>query len=63
MYICSSCGGAFLTENSMLEHYMKCWKDKNPGHTSKPAPRSQDTETCTGAQQMESFLEGLKWQK
>ena len=45
MYICPTCKKEFLTEGDVVKHYLKCWKEKNPCHTSKPAPQSEDVNT------------------
>ena len=41
MYICPTCKQEFVTEDLAVKHYLKCWRDKNPCHKSKPAPRSE----------------------
>ena len=45
MYICPTCGKEFLLEADIAQHYLKCWKIRNPYHESKDAPRSQDIVT------------------
>ena len=45
MYICPTCKREFPTENDVVKHYLKCWKEKNPCHKSKSAPRSEDVNT------------------
>ena len=42
MYICPICNKEFETENLITKHFLKCWKDKNPGYKSKPAPKKED---------------------
>ena len=42
MYICPTCEKEFLTEPEVVKHFLKCWKEKNPHHKSKDAPRSAD---------------------
>ena len=45
MYICPTCNKEFETEDVIVKHFLKCWKDKHPGHQSKSAPRSEDIVT------------------
>ena len=45
MYICPTCNREFTTEENVVKHFLKCWKEKNPNHQSKPAPRSPDINT------------------
>ena len=45
MYICPTCSKEFEKEEDLVKHFLKCWKDKNPNHQSKPAPRSEDINT------------------
>lgn len=45
MYICPVCKKEFDVEEVLVKHYLKCWKEKNPTHKSKPAPRSKDINT------------------
>ena len=45
MYICPTCCKEFEKEEVLVKHFLKCWKDKNPNHHSKPAPRSEDINT------------------
>ena len=42
MYICPTCGREFREEVLIQKHFLSCWKEKNPYHQSKPAPRSED---------------------
>lgn len=42
MYICPTCGKKVELEADMQKHYLSCWKEKNPYHPSKAAPRSED---------------------
>ena len=42
MYICPTCGKEFKTEQEIVKHFLKCWKEKNPRHKSKEAPRSAE---------------------
>ena len=45
MYICPTCCKEFEKEEVLVKHFLKCWKDKNPNHQSKSAPRSEDINT------------------
>ena len=45
MFICPTCNKQFDAEDTLVKHYLKCWKEKNPYHKSKPAPRSEDVNT------------------
>lgn len=42
MYICPTCQKEYSTEADVVKHFSICWKEKNPYHESKPAPRSND---------------------
>lgn len=45
MYICPTCSREFEKEEVLVKHFLKCWKEKNLNHHSKPAPRSADVNT------------------
>ena len=45
MFICPICGKQFDTEEVLVKHYLQCWKEHNPNHKSKSAPRSEDVNT------------------
>ena len=45
MYICPTCNREFEKEDNLVKHFLKCWKDKNPCHQAKSAPRSEDINT------------------
>lgn len=42
MYSCPICNRIFETEDGVAKHSLKCWKEQNPHHQSKPAPHSED---------------------
>ena len=44
MYICPVCNKKFPTEEIIKAHFLQCWKEHNPYHKSKPAPRGKDVE-------------------
>ena len=56
MFICPTCGKQFETEDLLVKHFLKCWKDKNPNHKSKPAPRSEDINTREDNQEILNFF-------
>lgn len=43
MYTCPVCLKSF-PKDIIAKHYLKCWKENNPYHKSKDAPRSSDVE-------------------
>ena len=45
MYICPTCHKGFQTEKMIRKHFLTCWKEQNPFHKSKSAPRGEDVET------------------
>ena len=45
MYICPTCNKEFETEDVIVKHCLKCWKEKYPTYKSKSAPRSEDINT------------------
>ena len=45
MYICPTCHKGFQTEEMIRKHFLTCWKEQNPFHKSKSAPRGEDVET------------------
>lgn len=42
MYICPTCKRTFINPDKLTSHFLPCWKEHNPNHISKPAPRSED---------------------
>jgi len=42
MYICPICNRQFDNSEQIAKHSLPCWKEHNPNHQSKPAPRSED---------------------
>lgn len=59
MYICPTCNKSFETEERIQKHFLKCWKEKNPYHQSKPAPRSEDVETVEINDDVVNFFNSL----
>ena len=39
MYICPICNRKFEKEEKLAKHFLPCWKENNPFHISKEAPR------------------------
>ena len=60
MFICPTCGKQFETEDLLVKHFLKCWKDKNPNHKSKSAPRSEDINTREDNQEILNFFNSFK---
>ena len=60
MFICPVCHKEFDSEQKVAHHYLACWKENALPHKSKDAPRSEDINTCNGADVMQNFMEGLK---
>ena len=60
MYICPTCNKQFDTEEIVAKHYLKCWKEKNPCHKSKPAPRSEDINTREINSDVMNFFNSFK---
>ena len=42
MYICPVCNRQFDSKEQIAKHSLPCWREHNPNHVSKPAPRSED---------------------
>ena len=60
MYICPTCEKQFNTEEILTKHFLKCWKDKNPNHRSKAAPRSEDINTKEITSEISDFFNSFK---
>ena len=60
MYICPTCGKQFENDEVLTKHFLKCWKEKNPNHKSKPAPRSADIDTREDSQEILDFFNSFK---
>lgn len=62
MFVCPVCKKQFKTEAAVAKCFMKCWKEQNPNHKSKEAPRSNDIverqESEDTTEFFESFLKG-----
>ena len=60
MYICPTCNKQFEAEEHLVKHFLKCWKDKNPNHQSKSAPRSEDITTRSMNDDVTNFFNSFK---
>jgi uncharacterized Zn-finger protein len=60
MYICPTCNKQFDMEDVLVKHYLKCWKDKNPCHQAKSAPRSEDINTREVSDDIMNFFNSFK---
>ena len=60
MFICPTCRKQFEMEDALVKHISKCWREKNPTHKSKPAPRSEDVNTREDKQDIIDFFKAFK---
>ena len=60
MYICPTCNQSFTTEEILVKHMSKCWKEKNSHVKSKPAPRSADINTREINNDIANFFNSFK---
>lgn len=60
MYICPICGKAFKSEEAVAKCMLACWRQANPNHHSKPAPRSEDINTRDVSDDIANFFNGLE---
>ena len=60
MYICPTCNQSFNTEEILVKHMSKCWREKNPHLRSKPAPRSEDVNTREIKPEIADFFKEFK---
>ena len=60
MYICPTCNHSFEEEDVLVKHFLKCWKEKNPCHQSKSAPRSEDINTRNVSNDIADFFNSFK---
>ena len=60
MFICPTCGKQIEMEDDLVKHMSKCWREKNPTHKSKPAPRSEDINTREDKQDIIDFFNSFK---
>lgn len=60
MYICPTCNREFIEEDKLTKHFLSCWKQKNPNHKPKPAPRSEDIVTRKADADVFSFFNAFQ---
>ena len=60
MYICPTCSKEIETEEVLVKHFLKCWKEKNPCHQAKSAPRSEDINTREVSDDIANFFSSFK---
>lgn len=60
MYFCPTCGKQFEMEDALVKHMSKCWREKNPTHKSKPAPRSEDINTVEVSNDILKFFSSFQ---
>lgn len=56
MFICPTCKKQFEEEEILVKHMAKCWREKNPTHKSKPAPRSEDINSRKATNDIMNFF-------
>lgn len=56
MWVCPTCQKTFESAEQVAEHSLKCWREQNPYHISKPAPHSEDIVTKTINDDMKVFF-------
>jgi len=59
-YICPTCNKEFDMEKEVSKHFLKCWKNNNPKHKSKPAPHSENITTVEINKDMIQFFNSLQ---
>jgi hypothetical protein len=42
MFICPVCKKQYEKDQDVAKCFLKCWKEQNPVHKSKNAPKSED---------------------
>ena len=60
MYICPTCSKEIESEEVLVKHFLKCWKEKNPCHQAKSAPRSEDINTREVSDDIANFFGSFK---
>ena len=60
MYICPTCSKEIESEDVLVKHFLKCWKEKNPCHQAKSAPRSEDINTREVSDDIANFFGSFK---
>ena len=57
MFICPVCSKKFKEKEALVKHYLICWREHNPNHKPKDAPKSQDVEIRHMTDDTLSFFE------
>ena len=60
MYICPTCSKEIESEEVLVKHFLKCWKEKNLCHQAKSAPRSEDINTREVSDDIANFFGSFK---
>lgn len=60
MYVCPVCGKEYDNEDAVVKCYMKCWRENNSVHHSKPAPKSEDISTREINADVATFFNSFK---
>lgn len=60
IYVCPTCGKEFNSKEEITTHLLKCWKEQNPHHKSKPAPRSEDITMIEVNEDVKKFFASLQ---
>ena len=60
MYVCPICKKEYDSEDAVAKCYMKCWRENNAQHHSKPAPKSEDITTREVSADVEAFFNSFR---
>lgn len=60
MYLCSICKKEFETKELIAKHSLKCWREHNPYHKSKPAPHTTDINERRINDEVSNFFANLQ---
>ena len=63
MYICPTCSRQFKNAEDVAKHSLQCWREQNPYHISKPAPRSDDIVNRTMNEDIANFFASFQEEK
>lgn len=58
-YICPICGQEFIKSEDVAKHSLACWREQNPNHKSKPAPRGEDKNYYEISEDAVAFFDAL----
>lgn len=56
MFICPICNKEYKTDAAVAKCFLRCWKEQNPYHKSKEAPRSEDIVRRNENQNVNNFF-------